>query len=214
MEVDKAILARATTKVLGDPNAPLPANGSMSEVLTELLELAGRAPFHYACHQLHREGDTDSIVPWRFYALNAERCRELLAWLNHKAIHSGKIGQLLAAADALVVATWLPDPGGDASQLFDPGMRNMEHIAAAGAAVQNLLLAATSRDLHSYWSSGGVLRGPELFEALHIPTTEIVLGTVFLSHKNSGEALSYVPGKLHDLRGGVKGFSKEIGQIG
>jgi nitroreductase len=215
MEIIQAIQNRRTTKVLGNIEDVLPANGKNDKLLAKLVELANNAPFHYACHKIHREGGgLTSVVPWRFYLLNDQRCRELLQWLVTSEIASEKIGQMLAVAEGLVLVSWLPDPSADRTLLFEPSERNMEHLAAAGAAVQNLLLAATGEGLLNYWSSGGVLRSAALFNMFGIPEVEVLLGAVFLfdDDKTQGKA-ERVKGKLSYLRGLPNNWSSWIQPI-
>jgi nitroreductase len=93
---------------------------------------------------------------------------------------------MLASADAMIMATWLPNPSSTGSattsdsEAFEPTLGNVEHIAAASAAVQSLLLAATAAGFETYWSSGGVLRSRELFDYLNIPAQQRLLGAIFL----------------------------------
>ena len=61
---------------------------------------------------------------------------------------------MLNVAKSTIVMTWLPKKDPDRGQLFEPDLKNMEHIAAASAATQNILIGATSLGLRSYWSSG------------------------------------------------------------
>ena len=136
------------------------------EVVDRLLELAGWAPFHRPCDRSHVESEgPGSIVPWRFHAIDAAGCRALREALLER--EAGKIPAMLAAADALIQVTWLPTPGAvPEGAAFAPTHENMEHIAAASAAVQNLLVAATADGFASYWSSGGILRREEIFRWL------------------------------------------------
>ncbi|GIX00363.1 MAG: hypothetical protein KatS3mg111_3695 [Pirellulaceae bacterium] len=181
--IDAVIRERRTVKVLADES--LPMDPGVESQLEELLETAGWAPFHRACDPVHREGRADGldgIEPWRFYVLPGESCRKLVCHVESLP-EAGKIPSMLRAASGLVLATWLPNPpAGDlpAGSLFQPTLANMEHLAAASAAVQNLLLAATSRGIPNYWSSGGVLRQPEQLERLGIPGQELLLGAIFL----------------------------------
>lgn len=198
--VDAAIRGRRTSKVTSAD--PLPPSGTSREDLEALFETAGWAPFHRPAAEAHRgasPGALPGAVPWRFHALDAAGCRALREAL---AGASGPVPGLLAAADALVQVTWLPDPRvgaphvGDPREgdppadsrtapasagLFEPTLANMEHIAAAAAAVQNLLVAATARGLRTFWSSGGgVLRQPETLARLGVGPAEVLLGSVFL----------------------------------
>ena len=203
-DIDAIIRARKTSKVLGDPNHSFESDLTKND-LEQLISTAGYAPFHYPCHKTHRENRLcDSLVPWRFYALDGKACRQLLNWLQKENLMEGKIPQLLAAADALIQVTWLPDPSDDPlSQLFVPSIRNMEHIAGASAAIQNLLLASTAKNYATYWSSGGVLREKLVFEQLSMPSIEILLGSVFVFNSIHDTA-EVKPGKLRSLRGEVE----------
>ena len=196
--VDGVIRARRTTKVLADE--PLPVVDAR-EAVEALAATAGWAPFHRVAARVHQEaGALTSIVPWRFYLLDAAACRALRHALHERGDRS-KIPRMLAAATALVQATWLPNPPrGPVAGLFEATEENMENVAAAGAAVQNLLLAATARGIPNYWSSGGALRGEEAFRWMGIPPGEILLGSVFLVPARTGDA-EVNPGSHRDRRG-------------
>ncbi len=210
-EVDRVIAARKTTKVLAD--AELPPDPDVVEALDALVSTAGWAPFHRPCDATHREapGDPGGIEPWRFYVLDAGSCRALRRAVEGMP-EAGKVPAMLAAASGLVLATWLPNPptvdlpeGG----LFEPSLGNMEHIAAASAAIQNLLLAATAREIPTYWSSGGVLRTPTIFDRLGISPTQILLGAIFLFPSNAGTA-EVVPSKLRSSRTAPAKWSRRV----
>ncbi len=124
---------------------------------------------------------------------------------------TGNIPKMLASADALILATWLPNPAPQSldTVLFDANLANMEHIAAASAAIHNLCLAATARGIANYWSSGGVLRSPGMFEYLNIPQQEILLGAVFLFPQDTGLA-EVVGSKLRAHRTSVSNWSRIV----
>lgn len=188
MLTDDAIRQRKTVKLLADRDLPVK---DIRATVDELLELAGMAPFHRACEQRHREKGLPGIEPWRFHVLDAAACRRLHPRLPKE--NAGKIPAMLAAADALILATWLPnaDPTATTAQgpTFAVNLPNVEHIAATAAAIENLLLAATARGLSTYWSSGGeVLRTQATFELLGIPTDQLLLGAIFLFPSEIGDA--------------------------
>lgn len=190
--------ARKTVKVLAESDFP---EVDTAAIIETLLNCAGSAPFHKACNPIHRESGLAGIEPWRFYVLQSSQCRKLKQEVQTMEA-AGKIPAMLAAAQAVVLATWLPNPtvtdqhpqgsgpsGSMASsskpnmpvhETFDPTVDNVEHIAAAAAAIQTMLLAATAAGIENYWSSGGVLRQPELFKRLGIPSSERLLGAIFL----------------------------------
>ncbi|MDH3224807.1 MAG: hypothetical protein OEO23_13895 [Gemmatimonadota bacterium] len=188
--VSDAIRRRATTKLRVDPDHALPEPcPSMYETIGELMELGCMAPHHFPCDPSHQVPPLDSPAPWRFYPLGAAACRELMAYVLTLDGRVDKVAGMLAAADGLILVTWLPDP--PMAPLppdvpFEATRRNMEHVAGVSAAIQNMLLGATSRGIRSYWSSGGVLRGPEVFGRLEIPLDQILLGAVFLFPEPEG----------------------------
>jgi nitroreductase len=205
--VEGVIRERRTSKVLADE--PLPA-ADAREAVEALVATAGWAPFHRVAARVHQEsGALTSIVPWRFYLLDAAGCRALRQALLERGDKS-KVPRMLAAATALVQATWLPNPPkGPVTGLFEATEENMEHVAAAGAAVQNLLLAATARGIPNYWASGGALRGPEAFRWMGIPAGEILLGSIFLFPTETGDA-EINPGSHRDRRGAPADWSRWV----
>ncbi len=208
--VAEILTARKTTKVMFDPDSPA-APETDRDTIESLIALAGWAPFHKPAHRQHWRG-TRTIEPWRFYLADARTCRRLIGFVQANAEKVGRVPQMLAAAEALILATWLPNPrengdeGGD-DGLFEPTMANMEHIAAASAAVQSFLLAATERGLTTYWSSGGYLRDAATFDYLGIPTEHILLGAVFVFPNDGGER---IPGGMRDKRSSHAGWSRWV----
>lgn len=196
--VDRVIRERKTIKVFADEPSHRPLDRA---VIEELLQSASWAPFHRPASEVHRSsGPLSSPVPWRFHVLDAVACDRLRARMLGQGV-TGKVPKMLAAASALIQATWLPNPSSDTDAgLFAANLGNMEHIAAASAAIQNLLLAATARGIRNYWSSGGVLRDQEVFDWLQIPAREILLGAVFLFPSDI-DGMESAPGKLRDARG-------------
>ncbi|MEM7040526.1 MAG: nitroreductase family protein [Bacteroidota bacterium] len=218
MHTDEALRKRKTVKMLA-PNAwSLPENPTeTAAVAQELLELAGTAPVHYRNDKFHtQEGRLPGVVPWRFYLLDAAQCRQLATYILANAEKPGKMPNMLNAANALFQVTWQPDPRRtpiaelDDNHLdFEPTRRNMEHIAAASCAVQNLMLAATARGLTTYWSSGGMLREPAYFDMLGMPQEEILLGSIFWFPSEPCDAdLKF--GGLANHKGAPETWSKSI----
>lgn len=210
MDFFDAARARRTDKVLADPSAPTAEPAFDRAAFEALIEAAQSAPFHYPAAAPHRSGAARSVAPFRFYGLDPAGCRALLRRLQAASAPAGKVLDMLAAASALALATWTPDPegrlGGDgepvAPDAYAPSLVNMEHIAAAGAAAQNFLLGATAQGWRTYWSSGGVLREPAGFEILGLPRAEILIGALFLFPQNVGSA-EIKPGKLRAERGAL-----------
>ena len=198
ISVDKAIAQRKTLKVLSEKQYPF---SLASDVIEDLLEAASWAPFHRAASRSHcKSSDLKSKVPWRFYILNVENCRRLRKTLMDRG-DTTKIPSMLLSATNLIQVTWLPNPKDPESEnLYDPTLENMEHIAAASSAIQNLLIAATARNIQTYWSSGGSLRKPDTMKLLNVPKEEILLGSIFLFGPVNANCKT-APGKLRDQRG-------------
>ena len=198
--IEDTIRDRKTTKVISSIDLPV---NDISATVNQLLSLAGLAPFHRPCDESHRQSTPlDGIEPWRFHALDAATCRKLKHRIPLE--NAGKIPGMLAATDALILATWLPNPQPDltatvAESQFTPTIANMEHVAATAAAVQNLLLAATALGIANYWSSGGVLRSDEVYHLLQIAPSEILLGAIFLFPSETHNA-DVVGSKLREHR--------------
>ncbi|PID66234.1 MAG: hypothetical protein CR975_03940 [Gammaproteobacteria bacterium] len=175
----QAIRQRRTLKVLSQ--APLPVKPRDENLIHTLIESAYYAPFHYPCHQQYRQ-DKVSPLPWRFYVLDSQACRRLRDSLQQAGKKMGKIALMLNSADYLMQVTWCPQPQpqADSDALFAGHLVNMEHIAASGAAIQNVLLTATALGYENYWSSGGVLRETFTYEQLSIESAEILLAALFI----------------------------------
>lgn len=201
-DLASALNARRTHKVLGDPASPLPVNGNHRDKVDALLASAGQAPFHFPNDPSYRTA-MKSPVPWRFYKVDSAGCRKLMKQLASPDAGAGKIAAMLAAADALIQVTWQPEVTDEVpaeGQTFVATHRNMEHIAATAAAVQSFLLMATNSGYRTYWSSGGVLRSPEVFSQLGMNSREILMGAVFLFPQDVGDA-QIKAGSWHDKRG-------------
>lgn len=204
LSLDEVIQARATTKVFAEE----PRESTTDrQLIHRMLTAAGWAPFHRPAHKSHCDGNLSSLVPWRAYTVDSDGCRELRTRLLD-AGDAGKLPQMLAAADGLIQVTWLPDPH-DGDDDYAPSINNMEHIAAAGAAIQNMLLVATEQGVPTYWSSGGALRQSQVFDWLGIPDQEILLGAIFLFPSDETET-TRVPGKLRDRRGELNEWSRSV----
>lgn len=198
---------RCTTKALSESAWPVPAQ--TGEVLRAVLGAARWAPFHKPASREFRRGDQAGVEPWRCYTLDAKQCRALRLRLL-EAGDTTKIPKMLAVADYLLQVTWLPEPRiGEGGSLFEPSIQNMEHIAAASAAIQNMLLAATELEVPNYWSSGGGLRSREVFELMGIGESEILLGSIFLFPKDLPGA-NVRGGALRQARGELAAWSRSV----
>ena len=221
--LDALIRHRRTSKRLRDPDEARADRAGLDPArraeLDAMLRVAGEAPFHRRADDVHRAGALGSAVPWRFHVLGRAACLALVDALESRAAAEpdskwarawkSKIPELLAGAGALVQVTWLPDPtDGDGAE---PALteRNVEHVAAASAAVQNLLLAAAARGWSSYWSSGGILRDPDAFALLGIDAREALLGAIVLGAPGAPHTKD-IPGGLREERADASGWMREV----
>jgi nitroreductase len=63
-----------------------------------------------------------------------------------------------------------------------PKIPPFEEVLAASAAVQNLLIGATSLNIASFWSTGGMTLRPEFKEFLALEDDDNVLGILYLGY--------------------------------
>lgn len=212
MNILEKLKQRRTHKVIGNLEDVVSAAELDCSTIDDMLAACANAPFHYACDRTHKT-DMPSVVPWRVYKMNAQDCNKLAEFL----IASGdttKVPNMLTAAEYMLQVTWLPDEetiinkaAGKDQEAFKGTVRNMEHIAAASAFIQSLLLAGEEKNLMTYWSSGGALKSDNVFEYLSIPQNQMLLGSVFLFSKDVAHA-QIKQGAMRDARGGVKDWSK------
>lgn len=206
LAMNQVIQSRKTVKVFGDLDVVPELPKSFNRKVQESMKIAGWAPFHFCAHHAYRQGEMNSPVPWRFYSLDQGNCIRLAkAMIEHPELgldeQSGVV-KMLAGCGSLVLVTWLPEPD-DSARASGPArhiMMDEEHLAAAAAATQNLLLAAKSRQIDTYWSSGGALRDWECLELCNVPVEQKLLGAIFM-YPESFNRDGAVRGKLRDQRG-------------
>ena len=219
--VDHVIQSRETKKVLGlvDLSWRHPLDDSdddqrnFDNAVQSSIAVAGWAPFHHSRKAMCVTNESEIHEPWRFYHLDRAACRTLLSKIDDvldSDVKRGKIPGLLAGAGALVQVTWLPEAASEDSAKLE--LRNQEHLAAAAAAVQNLLLAAEARGMATYWSSGGLLRHDRIYELLGISVSEKLLASVFLSPalENFAGKVEANPGALRSLRAAPEKWCRTV----
>jgi len=183
--VEQVIRARRTEKVLSqlEDAKPIPADveALRRPQVLGAIRAAGWAPFHFA-------RTTEVAEPWRAHVLWQGRAIEAAHHLRDELGVTSKEPLLLAGCSAAVLVTWLPEFDGpstksrSAAVLEEQRTRDEEHLAAAAAMVQNLLLMLTAHGMGTYWSSGGRLRKPEMFDYLGIPPEERFLAGLFIEY--------------------------------
>ena len=217
--VQATIEQRRTAKVLAnEPWIPTLNQEEQNELISQLLHLAAHAPYHYKSAERYKQDVLNSSLPFRAHTLNATNCRKLAEQLENSGPPAGKILNMLWAAEALLIFTWLPDVFGEqpTERTMEPlpftgNLRNMEHIAATSAAITNVLLGATASGFPNYWSSGGALRQQAARKILNIGLEEIMLGCLFVFPKDALEKGANIKsGKLRDEGKALSSWSKTV----
>ncbi|MEM9703257.1 MAG: nitroreductase family protein [Planctomycetota bacterium] len=202
-----AVRDRRTLKVLADVDDPPAIAEAVSarhrEAILEDLRTAGWAPFHYD------RGADGLAEPWRAHVLQHDESRRLasdLFTLFPDLRPDAKLPAMMAACGALVLVTWLPQfrrrAGEDGPAPNEKQIAvDDEHLAAASAMVQNFLLLQTARGMGTYWSSGGQLGSPAVFDRLGISSKERLLAAVFVEFpETQRQPRDRLPGKLRERR--------------
>ncbi|MEC9094065.1 MAG: nitroreductase family protein [Planctomycetota bacterium] len=198
--VDFAIKNRQTQKIIANKlTAVLLEPGAISELdqsVKDSIAISGWAPFHY-----DRKKD-QCAEPWRFTLFFHQQCRELSQEFHQIFSNikpTNKIPGMLRACGALVLITWLPETDSESEKIRQV---NEEHLAAAAAATQNLLLALEARGLGTYWSSGGLLGSETLFKRYGIDPGERLISAIFVNYPGlySSSSSQVHGGKNRDKR--------------
>lgn len=168
-----------------------------NEIVLQSLEVAGWAPFHYPSH------DKNIQEPWRAYVLWDDEVSNLLHVLTNKdKFKQSKLQKLTAACSALVLVTWIPEERIEIKEENRVKI-NEENLAAAAAMVQNFLLMLTAHEISNYWSSGGDLGKPDVFDLLGIPKQQRLIAAVFIEYKEMKDLQvnrNCAPGKHREKR--------------
>jgi len=150
-------------------------NGQLiaDETITRLLSLADWAPTH---------GRTE---PWYFFVYSGEALKQFgkthaeLYWRHttEEKRTEATYEKLLHNVDKtshLVIAVM--------KRGHNEKIPVVEEIAAASAAIQNILLGATALGISSFWSTGGMTHSHALKEHLKLGQEDIVMGLIYLGH--------------------------------
>lgn len=208
--VTRVIQRRRTFKVMGNVDAPVQIEPQRAEknraIVLEAVKSADSAPFHY-------DRQCDNVPqPWRVNILWHESCQKVAAnfydWFDDVK-PGNKLPSMLSACGACVLVSWLPQfsssvpDDADASTIARAKQIQIdqEHLAAASAYVQNLMLLLTAANMGTYWSSGGQFRTAAMMQRLSMAAPRQLLAAVFVEFPgtNAGE-IQRVPGKLADAR--------------
>ena len=160
--------SRRTTKP-----ATMNGNRISDEVIKQLLELAIWAPTH---------GRTE---PWAFFVYTGQSLSEFgkmhaeTYWNNtpeekRNIATYEKLMQVVDKPSHLIVAVM--KKGGNQK------IPVLEEIAAASAAIQNILLGASALGIASMWNTGGMTHMPALKQQLGLSADDLVLGLLYLGY--------------------------------
>ncbi len=170
MDVFDAIYTRTSIgKVKPDP---LPR-----DVIEKLLSAAVQAPNHYR------------VYPWRFVALTgdgrkrlgeamAESFRKKFPQVAPEALDKERAKPLRAP---LLIAVGVDKPS-------EPKVDEIENIAAAAAACQNILLAATALGLGAIWRTGDTARDPGIKQFVGFEADQHLIGFLYIGYLESPPA--------------------------
>lgn len=162
MHVIDALLKRRSAKTLADP-AP------DESALELLLECASRAPDH------------GRLRPWRYIVIRGaarERLGELMAGQLRRKLPAAspealqRERQKALRAPLIVVVAAVCDPAARIPAI--------EQILAAGAAAQNLMLAAPALGFGAMWKTGDPAYDDTVKAALGLEAADAIVGFVYL----------------------------------
>jgi nitroreductase len=145
-------------------------------LVRQLLELANWAPTH---------GRTE---PWRFIVHENSAVQKFCS--NHAELYrantppekftEAKYKKLLHTGDTVshIILVYM-------KRTENTGIPVGEELCAVAAAVENLLLGATSLDIAVLWSTGGMAHHPAMKEYAGLGTDDIVVGLLYLGYTDA-----------------------------
>ena len=164
MDVLSAIYNRRSQgKVKQDP---VPRN-----MIEKILIAAAQAPNHY------------KVRPWRFVVLTGsglEKFGDQLASVFKSkfpdiSVEAVEKEKQKAFRAPLIIAVGVDQPA-------EPKVNQIENIAAASAACQNMLLAATALGLATIWRTGDTARDPEIKKFFGFSPEQHLIGFIYIGY--------------------------------
>ncbi|MCW8884242.1 MAG: nitroreductase [Motiliproteus sp.] len=162
MDAIELLLNRVSTPNLSEP-------GPNPEQLQVIFQSALRAPDHAA------------LRPWRFITVEGG-AREALGKVFQQAAKNddseiddakfNKLGKMALRAPLLIVVV--------AKLSGHPKVPVVEQQVSAGAAAQNMLLAAFAQGVGAMWRTGEMAYHPEVKKALGLAVEEQIIGYLYL----------------------------------
>ncbi len=153
------------------------------ETLEKLLSAAAQAPNHY------------KVRPWRFVVLTGsgrERLGEVMAQsfkakfpdLPEEGLQKERAKPLRAP---LVIAVAVDKP-------VEPKVDEIENVAAASAACQNILLSAHAEGLGAIWRTGDAARDPAVKQFLGFAPDQHLIGFIYIGYPEAAPEPKQRPG--------------------
>ncbi len=180
-QVSNVINSRRTVS-----RAKMNGNAVPDELINKLLQLGNMAPNH---------GRTQ---PWQFFVYTGDALAQFgkthgaLYWKHtdpEKRMEAtvGKLESGAGNASHLVIAVM--------KRGANPRIPVIEEIAAASAAVQNILIGATAAGIATFWSTGGMTHSPALKSHLGLGDEDIVMGLLYFGYSDEplAEAVRNMP---------------------
>ncbi len=171
MDVMEAIKTRRSIGKVKDEKVP-------KELIEKVIEAATFAPNRYITE------------PWRFFVISGDGRRALSRLMEGIALDSGidpnseegkkKIekqkNKPFRAPVIIAVATEVTE---------DKKVIRLEELGATYAAIQNMLLAAHSLGLSSYWKTGKACYSPKMKEFFELQQKDEVLALIYLGYPDA-----------------------------
>lgn len=169
-DIDETIKRRRTVKTEKMNGKIIP-----DDTISELLALADWAPTHARTE------------PWRFIVITPARVNDFVTrhanlyqqHANPSSFTQEKFNKLLQTGDNVshIIIAWM-------KRVPTHKIPAVEEVAATAAAIQNLLLGATSRGIASFWSTGGLTHHQAMKDEFKLGDEDIILGFIFLGYSD------------------------------
>jgi nitroreductase len=162
MDAIEALMSRVSPAQLVEP-------GPTAEQLELILAVAARAPDH------------GRMQPWRFVLIEgAARARfgEVMAGSLQRREPDAPAGKLDAERKKAMRAPLIVVVAAAVKE--NPKVPEVEQIVAAGAAAQNMLVAAHAFGLGGFWRTGAIAYDPEVKRALGLADADTIVGIIYL----------------------------------
>jgi nitroreductase len=169
-DIRNVIKSRRTVK-------PDKMNGRVipDETVMELLEMADWAPTHARTE------------PWRFIIIAPDVVKDFTT--RHAELYQEHSDPASFTPEKFKK---IADLGDNVSHIIIAWMKRVpnhkipvvEEIAAASAAIENLLLAATANGIATFWSTSGLTHHQALKDEYRIGEEDIILGIIYLGYSD------------------------------